>query len=412
MGVHRYLRVPRDFPVMGDCGAFDYIKEELPPFTTEELLDYYTRLDFDYGVSIDHLIVAQTEEKKRFRYELTIQNAAEFISEHKKQKLPWTPIGAVQGWDPASYRDAAKQYVDMGYDYIALGGLVRTTTKGVLEILSEVRTVVPDDVKVHLFGVARPQALTRFSDDGANSVDSASVLRKAWLGSNLNYLTQEGWFSAIRVPQVTSFRAKRLVKDGVISLDKLQTLERGCLRGLRDYAASKKNTPSEALLDLLVEYDTLIAGERAKTRQKLERTLIHRPWQSCPCAICKDAGIEVAIFRGNNRNRRRGFHNTYVFHQIMQQVLNGELEEIPFLPPPPPPKEDTANTSENTKKAEKKKTKKVTKRATQKATKNTSKKKTKKDKDLPSKPKKKKTKKDDAVELVQMALFTPPQDTD
>ena len=39
---------------MGDCGAFGYINEKVPPYTTEEILDYYTRLDFDFGVSIDH----------------------------------------------------------------------------------------------------------------------------------------------------------------------------------------------------------------------------------------------------------------------------------------------------------------------------------------------------------------------
>ena len=30
------------------------------------------------------------------------------------------------------------------------------------------------------------------------------------------------------------------------------------------------------------------------------------------------------IFRGNNRNRRRGFHNTYVFYRLLQQALAGE----------------------------------------------------------------------------------------
>ena len=49
LGVHRFLRVPREFPIMGDCGAFGYINEKVPPYTTEEILDYYTRLDFDLG---------------------------------------------------------------------------------------------------------------------------------------------------------------------------------------------------------------------------------------------------------------------------------------------------------------------------------------------------------------------------
>ena len=41
---------------------------------------------------------------------------------------------------------------------------------------------------------------------------------------------------------------------------------------------------------------------------------------------CKD-GIDVVIFRGNNRNRRRGFHNTYVFYQLLQRALAGERFE-------------------------------------------------------------------------------------
>lgn len=45
LGVHRHLRVPRDFPVMGDCGAFGYINEYAPPFDTQEILDYYTLRD-------------------------------------------------------------------------------------------------------------------------------------------------------------------------------------------------------------------------------------------------------------------------------------------------------------------------------------------------------------------------------
>ena len=120
---------------MGDCGAFGYISEETPPYTTDEILDYYTKFGFNYGVSIDHLIVTATEEQKQFRYELTIHNAEEFLREHRARGLPWEPIGAVQGWDPASYAEAARQYVAMGYKYIGLGGLVRTSTKEVLRVL-------------------------------------------------------------------------------------------------------------------------------------------------------------------------------------------------------------------------------------------------------------------------------------
>ena len=162
---------------MGDCGAFGYIGEKEPPYTTEDVLDYYTRLDFDYGVSVDHLIVAATEADKLFRYELTIQNAAEFIKDHKRRKLSWVPIGAVQGWDPESYVKAAKKYVRMGYKYLALGGLVRTPTDGIAQVIRDVRKEIPSEVQLHLFGVARLPAISKFSKLGLNSVDSASMLR-------------------------------------------------------------------------------------------------------------------------------------------------------------------------------------------------------------------------------------------
>jgi len=220
LGVHRFLRVPRDFPVMGDCGAFGYIGEKDPPYTTSEILDYYTRLDFDYGVSIDHLIVSSNQDEWKHRYQLTIDNAADFIREHRQQGLGWTPIGAVQGWDPRSYADAARQYVAMGYRYIALGGLVRSPTKEILRVLEHVHTVVPAHVDMHLFGLARLGALYDFARLGVRSVDSASYLRQAWMRDSQGYLTAEKSYAAIRVPEIgKSFRAKRMLSSTGITED-------------------------------------------------------------------------------------------------------------------------------------------------------------------------------------------------
>ena len=340
MGVHRFLRVPRDFPIMGDCGAFDYIEQDEPPYTTDDVIDYYTRLDFDFGVSVDHLVVPAFETQKHRRYELTIHNAEEFVEEHRKLGLKWEPIGAVQGWDIKRYVEAARKYVAMGYRYIALGGLVRSQTQEILATVQAVREVVPADTKIHVFGFSRFDAVQDLIQAGANSIDSASMLRKAWLGANLNYLTPSGWYSAIRVPQAGgSFRAKRVVQEGKASLQQLERLEQDCLRELRKFAKSKQS-PSSGLIEHLVEYDTLVAGERPGTEKRLLRTLEDRPWEKCGCEICRKWGIEVIIFRGNNRNRRRGFHNTYVFYRLMQEIANGtrtgiELDdqlqmELPF----------------------------------------------------------------------------------
>ncbi len=121
-GIRNFLKFPGE--IMGDCGAFGYIKLEVPPYNTVEILDYYQRLRFDYGVSIDHLIVgpfAQPGVREK-RYELTLRNAEEFITKRNSIGYSFTPIGVAQGWNPETYANAVKALVEMGYDYIAIGG--------------------------------------------------------------------------------------------------------------------------------------------------------------------------------------------------------------------------------------------------------------------------------------------------
>ena len=51
-----------------------------------------------------------------------------------------------------------------------------------------------------------------------------------------------------------------------------------------------------------------------------DATLADKPWKSCPCAICKELGIHVVLFRGAERNRRRGFHNLHVLRQRLDRI--------------------------------------------------------------------------------------------
>jgi hypothetical protein len=328
LGVHRFLRVPREFPIMGDCGAFGYINEDVPPYTTEEVIEYYTRLDFDFGVSLDHLIVTATEAKKKARYDLTIENAAAFLKQHRKAKLPWTPIGAVQGWDPKSYAAAAKKYVAMGYDYIGLGGLVRSSTPDIIETLRAVHDVVPPTVRIHLFGLARLNGLAVFSRLGVSSVDSASFLRQAWMRTTTSYVMPGESFAALRIPEAgKSFRAKRMNEQAGLSDAAISRMERNALRSVREYAARQGSLDSA--LNALLEYDRFVTADRVDLSGPYRNTLEKRPWELCECEICRQAGVEVVIFRGNNRNRRRGFHNTYVFYRMLDQALRGDTAGLP-----------------------------------------------------------------------------------
>lgn len=57
-----------------------------------------------------------------------------------------------------------------------------------------------------------------------------------------------------------------------------------------------------------------------------------QPWTDCECEICERHGIEVAIFRGNNRNRRRGFHNTRQFYDEFAEKLPKVAVVTPATP--------------------------------------------------------------------------------
>ena len=104
-------------------------------------------------------------------------------------------------------------------------------------------------------------------------------------------------------------------------------LEQACLEALHAFDRGMRTV--DQVLDLLHEYDQLITPDRQDNRAHLRRTLEAQPWKTCPCDICRTSGIDVVIFRGNNRNRRRGFHNTYAFYQLFERLLAGE--NVPAL---------------------------------------------------------------------------------
>lgn len=318
---HTYLRLPADGShfVLGDCGAFTYWQQENPPYQTDAMLEYYQSLGFDYGVSIDHLIFTDDPEERRRRWDITTDNARDFLQRHHSGGYRFAPIGVAQGWDPTSYRRAAEELIKMGYDYIAVGGLVRSRTQEVIAILAAVQEALRPDVQVHLFGVNRPEAMGTFAALGVTSFDSASRLRRAWMDDRQNYFLNERGYRAIRIRE-----ARTVAKKQQLDLDRTRRLEQAALEALRayDHAAC----PLEQALDAALAYAALSDDVTEAMREGYRATLSECPWRSCGCAICRAIGIEVIIFRGNNRNRRRGFHNTW---QLYQQILRERARPSP-----------------------------------------------------------------------------------
>lgn len=338
---HRLLRIGApeffrtaglDLPIIGDCGAFTYVRESVPPYTVDEVLQFYDECRFDFGISVDHVILTYQPKfddlalipdaipaDLQKRQELTLQLAAEFLTKHGAMKLYFQPIGVAQGWSPQSYANAVLALQKMGYTYIALGGLVPLKTKEILACLAAVKEVRSPKTRLHLLGVTRTNHVTTFADFGVVSFDSTSPLRQAFKDDKDNYYTLDRTYTAIRIPQVEGNpRLQRLISSGAVPQERARQLEKLCLENLRKYDAGECSL--DQALDTIVEYDSFCEPKR-NLREIYREVLTDRPWSRCPCDVCKQLGFHVIIFRGAERNRRRGFHNVWVFYRRLQREL-------------------------------------------------------------------------------------------
>lgn len=342
--IREIMRIPDRIKVIGDCGAFSYKDSLEPSIDPKTAAKLYNDYGFDLGASVDHMIIDEilekkadggeerrplTEKEKADRVNLTIKNAREFIQEVVERRYRFTPLGSIQARTANEYAQVFDQYIEMGYRQIALGSLIPKDDKTIREIIIEVGThykALPDDIRnevgIHLFGILRPALFSIYAENGVASFDSASYFRKAWLKSDRNYLGTNGeWYAAIRVPQSSLPKNRKALTNMHYNICDIEALEQQVLQSLNEF---NKDSDIDTVLDKVIKYDGYfkrISGGGEKLRKAYKRVLLDRPWEKCNCAICRDIGIHALIFRGYNRNKRRGFHNTYVFYH---QFKGGE----------------------------------------------------------------------------------------
>ncbi len=322
--------------LFGDCGAFSYVNEEEPTISVEQAVALYELYDFNFGASVDHIPVKKinkngektllSDEERQKRVTITRENAKVFIEVANKRKALFNPVGTIQALSPDQYAQSVRDYYDFGYRHIALGGLVPLRDS---EIESIVRAVVStaNDLKerpwIHLFGVFRPKLQDLFQELKIDSFDSATYFRKAWLRSTQNYLGKNGkWYAALRVPMTRDGRTRKRLIAVNADIDQLEQEEREVLDLLCLYDKDQANV--DEVLEALLSYDQHLArsSETQSMREQYRRTLEERPWRMCECPFCKEIGIHTLIFRGANRNKRRGAHNTLMLYGRIQEGRN------------------------------------------------------------------------------------------
>lgn len=371
VGARTFLRLDAsqyaDLAIFGDCGAFTYHKESEPPYTPEEMVEFYAEVGFTHGCSVDHIIfdfeeefatglAGGSDEAKR-RFEITLSNAAEFLRSTRKLCKPFTPLGVIQGWSPGSMAEAAKRLVKMGYRYLAVGGTVPLKAAQIKACLRAIRSQIPPDIALHILGFAKADEIETFVPFRIASFDSTSPLIRAFKDNRKNYYLRRedgrlDYYTAIRIPQaLENTKLLRLVKQGTFHQEDLVMLERRALDTVRAY--DRGEAELEETLAATVAYGTpailgmpidQVARSRAleELRNQYRRTLSARPWKRCSCVICQAVSVEVIIFRASNRNKRRGIHNLGVFKAVVDSLPQPDVKygQTDLFGNPCPPEPD------------------------------------------------------------------------
>lgn len=346
-GARAFLRMDtpelKKLPIFGDCGAFTYVKEKVPPYSAEEMARFYADGGFTHGCSVDHIIFGFRPETKglegaegdeRERFDITLENARVFLK--ASRSIPgFTPLGAVQGWSPDSMAESAKRLEKMGYDYLAIGGMVPLSAKDVHLALRAIRGKLKPGTRLHVLGFAKAEHISEFYDYGIESFDTTSPLYRAFMDAKANYFVRKAnggldYFTAIRVPLATEDPALNAATlRGSFRQEEATHAEQNALSALRSFDKGKMSLA--ATVKAVMAYQSMYQAAKAKDGGALQRTLVGveermrrtleaSPWKSCGCRVCQEAGIEVIIFRSSNRNKRRGFHNLYVYSQHVAYI--------------------------------------------------------------------------------------------
>jgi hypothetical protein len=332
LGVRGFFRLdtikgPR-IATLGDCGAFSYVNEVAPPFSPDQVIDFYEHCGFDLGISVDHIIFQYRKQADvdgdadpswLNRQAITLDLAERFFERAIARGCYFTPMGVAQGWSPRSYAAAVERLQEIGYTRIALGGMVPLKTEQILDCLRAIEEIREPETVFHLLGVTRTDYVETFAGYGVTSFDSTSPFRQAFKDADDNYYAPDRNYIAIRIPQVEGnqkFEAK--IRAGQVDQRLARRLERRCLDALVAYDRDEETLT--ATLNALREYEKLWDGKHDRT--ELYRGVLEaRPWKACPCAVCEQVGVQVILFRGTERNKRRGFHNLFVFNEKLQHNL-------------------------------------------------------------------------------------------
>jgi len=378
-GAREFLRLNKpqhqDIKLMGDCGAFDYVAEFEPPFSINELIEFYERGKFDYGISLDHIVFPYAKDDEALaklphtdiaeserRIAITLNNAKEFYE--RSQTCSFEAYGVAHGYSVDSFVRSVKELEAIGYRRITIGGMIKSKTPDLLALLEVLSREKHPDTQFHLLGICRFENIDSYIKFGVTSADSTSPLMQGIKGGkyyDLNHITskvEESLSARIRQCDHTNVQnliesSRQLMKAVLVQMsaddefdidlsntalsmnecvkrlevdciEKLIAYESGSLdfeHAFKAFKAYEKITNPKYLNPLLSQVEK---NKLAREMEHYKTFLKDKLWMHCSCGIC-DKGVMNIIFRSNQTNRRRGIHNLSViteFKTIMLKQVN------------------------------------------------------------------------------------------
>ncbi|MCK9580676.1 MAG: hypothetical protein M0Q92_09530 [Methanoregula sp.] len=170
----------------------------------DALLSTYTNMGADFGIVID---ILKDKEK-------TLESAHRALKSYDKEHRPFKLIGVAQGNNIQEYLECYQSLKDMGYDHIAIGGLLKKSVnsaryvkvhdeKFLTEVVSEIREIYPADW-LFLLGCYHPRRHKIFAENQIFGGDY-----KGWI---FQYKPPEDWIKSEH-QYLTEFEQKNTVKN-------------------------------------------------------------------------------------------------------------------------------------------------------------------------------------------------------
>jgi len=178
--VYKRKDVPQGRPMIWDCGAWSYRDKEVPDFTPAQCVELYQECAplGSMVIAPDHMLIPGVDCVARRKINLV--NARKFIAICPKK---FKPMATVHGETIEERVKAAVALSEMGYRYIALGGLAAQASrkKMAVQIVRDLRKAVPK-AHLHVLGLSSPEYARQWNHIGVQSFDGSSHFKQAFTG--------------------------------------------------------------------------------------------------------------------------------------------------------------------------------------------------------------------------------------